>query len=72
MFASKGTILMYADDVFRRQAAFVIALRGDPNITFFVLDGDVSAGGGRQPAVINAAHDGCNLFRRGLREKPHV
>ena len=62
---------MHADDVRRRQAAFVVALGGDPDIAVLVQHGDVAAGRGGQPAVIDAAHDGCDLLCRGQVEEFH-
>ena len=69
--AAECAVLVDADDVLRSQAAFVVAFWRDPDIAVFIHDGDIAAGCGRQPAIINTAHDKCDLLRGGLVKKLH-
>ena len=72
MLARNRAIGMNADDVLRGEASFVIALWRDPDVAVAIEHGDVSAGCRGQPAVIHAAHDRGDLFRRRLTEKLHI
>ena len=57
-------IRFYTDNVALLQRAFVNGRRCDPDISLFIHDGEIAAGGGRKSFVIDPLHEHNQLFRR--------
>lgn len=65
------SILPDTDDILPAQAALVHARGGNPLVTIFIIDGNISPGGGCHVATVNTLHGFHDLVTRMEKRKVH-